>query len=706
MFPILFVLFNFSNVSFIRYLTKIPTVLFFILFFSNTLFGKDWNYRVILAEKERDYSNSQMPVDKKMEAGLAYLDWLNFEKQVSAEPVLQTLLKLSLENDSLRFDDVTYQNALYKYNFGKYEEALQEVRAGMNFCIRQKDTSESYVNLGILAAKCKNVLSIYNSSIYEAIEMQKIAKREGLLYQEYRALRIEAISFGMTGKIEQTVAKFEKALQMAIKLNDKPYEFIIKAEIGAIYARNKHVITNEKFQLGKSLLLEAHIFFKANNYSDKLVSTYEELGNWYFFNYELEKAELYLNNAFKIMIMPVHERMWATCMIELAMIKGEFHKYDDARIDLDTAITFTKTRRFYYLTVRALRIKHGILSKQNKYQEAYETALLFINENAKLTDFKGGLNQTALEQSFASYRLKDQLRIADNQVKEKSKRLLLLTIMGVFLSIGGVVMVFLQFKLKKTNNILQTNVVLMNELNTKLSISDETKNKLFRIISHDLKGPLGANLMAIRLMTDAVNTGDEALVKNLVEMLGKSNTALLEMLDTLLNWSATQMNSAKVYNEKFELQSILNQVNRQFIDQIQNKKIILDIQYEGLSSVYTDKNLLMIVLRNILSNAIKFSPVYSTIKLVAGIDNGNPTISIIDNGIGIPKDLLPKLFTMDTSKNRKGTAGETTNGFGMMMVKDIAQFLGAEIRVQSEVGKGSNFTLVLPSSALPVGDIG
>jgi signal transduction histidine kinase len=212
--------------------------------------------------------------------------------------------------------------------------------------------------------------------------------------------------------------------------------------------------------------------------------------------------------------------------------------------------------------------------------------------------------------------------------------------------------------------------------------------------------------MAIRLMTDAVNTGDEALVKNLVEMLGKSNTALLEMLDTLLNWSATQMNSAKVYNEKFELQSILNQVNRQFIDQIQNKKIILDIQYEGISAVYTDKNLLMIVLRNILSNAIKFSPVYSTITLIASIDKGNPTISIIDNGIGIPKDLLPKLFTMDTSKNRKGTAGETTNGFGMMMVKDIAQFLGAEIRVQSEVGKGSNFTLVLPNSALPVGDIG
>lgn len=680
--------------------------LLLLVFFGSSVYSKDWNYRVILTEKESAYSQKNLKVAEKLSTGLAYLDWLNFEKQATAEPILKKLLNISLENDSIRFADVTYQNALYKYNFGKYEESLQEVWRGMNFCIRKKDTSESYVNLGILAAKCKNVLSIYNSSIADALEMQKIAKREGLEYQEYRALRIEAISYGMNGSLEETVRKFEKALAMAIKLNDKPYEYMIKAEIGAIYSRNKIKVTNEKFQFGKALLLEAHLFFKANNYSDKLVSTYEELGNWYLNNYELEKAEMYLTNALRTMIMPVHERSWATCMIELASVKGEFKAYDIAIKYLDTVVKFTKERHFFYLTVRSLRIKHGILNNQNKYEEAYKTALDFIEENSKLTDFKGDLSKSADEQSFASFALKDQLKIADNEVKDKNRRLLILSVMGVFLGFASIVLVFLQFKLKKTNNKLQGNNELMNDLYTKLSESDETKNKLFRIISHDLKGPLGANLMAIRLMTDAVHSGDQALVKNLIEMLGKSNTALLEMLDTLLIWSATQMNSSKVYNEKFELQSIINQINRQYVDQIQNKGLILDIQIASLNTLYTDKNLLMIVLRNILSNAVKFSPTDSTITILARINSGKPTISIVDNGIGIPKDLLPKLFTMDTSKNRKGTAGETTNGFGMMMVKDIAQFLGAEILVQSEVGKGSTFTLVLPSLALPVGDIG
>jgi signal transduction histidine kinase len=97
---------------------------------------------------------------------------------------------------------------------------------------------------------------------------------------------------------------------------------------------------------------------------------------------------------------------------------------------------------------------------------------------------------------------------------------------------------------------------------------------------------------------------------------------------------------------------------------------------------------------------------YATVTVLCEIKNGKPCISVIDNGIGIPKDLLPKLFTMDTSKNRKGTAGETTNGFGMMMVKDIALFLGAEILVESEVGKGTTFTVQLPISALPEGGIG
>jgi signal transduction histidine kinase len=668
--------------------------------------AKDWNYQTILAEKESAYVAKNQTAESKMASGLAFLDWLNFEKQSAALPVLKTLRELSLENDSLRFEDVTYQDALYKYNFGKYEEALQEVWTGMNFCIRKQDTSESYVNLGILASKCKNVLSIYSSSISDAIEMQIIAKREGLLYQEYRALRMEAISYGMNGTIQETIRKFEKALAKAIKLNDKPYEYMLKAEIGAIYSRNKNSISNDLFQKGKSLLLEAHLFFKANNYSDKLVSTYEELGNWYFFNYELEKAEIYLTNALTTLTMPVHERLWATCTIELAMVKGEFKQFDDAIKYLDTTIKFTRERGFYYLTVRSLRIKHSILYKQGKFEEAYKTSLDFIEENSKLAEFKGGLSKTANEQSFASYLLKDKLKIADSQVKEKNKRVIALSIMGAILAIGSVFLVLLLVKLKKTNNKLHSNNELMNELNSRLSLSDETKNKLFRIISHDLKGPLGANLMAIRLMADAVQSGDQGMINHLVEMLGKSNTALLEMLDTLLNWSATQINSTKVYNETFELQTVISQVKRQYLDQIQSKKLIIDEQIQALPVLHTDKNLLMIVMRNILSNAFKFSPMYATITVMAEIRNGKAYICVIDNGIGIPKDMLPKLFTMDTSKNRKGTAGETTNGFGMMMVKDIAQFLGAEILVESEVGKGTTFTVQLPISALPEGGIG
>jgi signal transduction histidine kinase len=705
LFP-LYQIFTFWQVPPVRYLKRVLVPFLFLYFFYSSAFAKDWNYQTILKEKEVAFLAKNQTVDTKMATGLAYLDWLNFEKQSAAQPVLVTLRELSLENDSLRFEDVTYQNALYKYNFGKYEEALQEVWTGMNFCIRKKDTSESYVNLGILASKCKNVLSIYNSSIADAIEMQKIAKREGLLYQEYRALRMEAISFGMTGDINGTVSRFQRALAIAVKLNDKPYEYMIKAEIGAIYSRNKDKVSNDLFQQGKSLLLEAHLFFKANNYSDKLVSTYEELGNWYFFNYELDKAEIYLSNALKTMTMPVHERYWATCMIELALVKGEFKQFDSAIRNLDTTIKFTKERKFFYLTVRSLRIKHGILYKQGRFEDAYKTSLDFIEENSKLAEFKGGLSKTANEQSFASYLLKDQLKIADSQVKEKNKRLLVLSVMGVFLGIAIVILMLLQIKIKQTNNKLQANNELMNELNSRLSLSDETKNKLFRIISHDLKGPLGANLMAIRLMADAVQSGDQGMVKHLVEMLGKSNTALLEMLDTLLNWSATQMNSTKVYNETFELQSVISQVKRQYLDQIQSKRLVIDERIQGLTVLYTDKNLLMIVLRNILSNAFKFSPMYATVTVMGEIRNGKPCICVIDNGIGIPKDMLPKLFTMDTSKNRKGTAGETTNGFGMMMVKDIALFLGAEILVESEVGKGTTFTVQLPISALPEGGIG
>ena len=103
------------------------------------------------------------------------------------------------------------------------------------------------------------------------------------------------------------------------------------------------------------------------------------------------------------------------------------------------------------------------------------------------------------------------------------------------------------------------------------------------------------------------------------------------------------------------------------------------------------------MLRNLVSNAIKFSPKGSIIRVVTGLENGKPFISVTDQGIGMSEDLIEKIFTMDASKNRQGTDGEVTNGYGMMMIKDMTDKLGIEIAIESEVNKGSTFRLVFPA---------
>jgi signal transduction histidine kinase len=266
-------------------------------------------------------------------------------------------------------------------------------------------------------------------------------------------------------------------------------------------------------------------------------------------------------------------------------------------------------------------------------------------------------------------------------------------------AVGATVLFFLQLKLRKVNKELKENTIVVNELNSKLSASDNTKNKLFRIISHDLKGPLSANLLAIRLISDTIESGDTAMVKKLTLMLTKSNTAVLEMLDTLLNWSAMQIDESKTYFDNINLKGLVEMIKRQFADQLVVKEIKIKFEIDSTITFISDSNLLLIVLRNLVSNAIKFSPRGSTIVVSSGIIDGKPSIAIVDQGIGMPQELIDKIFTMDASKNRQGTDGEITNGYGMMMIKDMTDKLGIHIEIQSEVNKGSTFKLVFPLEA-------
>jgi len=657
------------------------------------------NYYKILKIKKAAYDKATNSPSEKMEAGLAYADWLNFEKQNAVQLLNKELLELSIANDSLSYPRVVYQSALSKYNIQQYKEALQEVWHGMEYGIKHKDTTESYINLGILGAKCKLSLNIHNNAVADAKEMKRKARLFGLLYQEGRAARVAAISFGMTGNLKGTLKLFNEALILAIKANDKPYENLIKAEIGAIYSRNRHREPLAQYNKGKELLMEAYQFFRSNEYKEKLPSLYEEIGTWYLQNKEFEKAISYLDSSLQSNRQENHKLIWATAMIEKAIALSELGKVDKALGILDSVKVFTKNNNYNQITVRSLRIKYQLLAKQKRYEEAYLAAREFIEENSILSGIKKGLNDTDYDQNLNNYMLKNQLKMADIQVKQSNAQKYFILVLVFVFAVGATVLFFLQLKLRKVNKELKENTIVVNELNSKLSASDNTKNKLFRIISHDLKGPLSANLLAIRLISDTIESGDTAMIKKLTLMLTKSNTAVLEMLDTLLNWSAMQIDESKTYFDNINLKGLVEMIKRQFADQLVVKEIKIKFEIDSTITFISDSNLLLIVLRNLVSNAIKFSPRGSTIVVASGIIDGKPSIAIVDQGIGMPQELIDKIFTMDASKNRQGTDGEITNGYGMMMIKDMTDKLGIHIEIQSEVNKGATFKLVFPLEA-------
>jgi len=217
-----------------------------------------------------------------------------------------------------------------------------------------------------------------------------------------------------------------------------------------------------------------------------------------------------------------------------------------------------------------------------------------------------------------------------------------------------------------------------------------------KILAHDLKQPFNTLLGFSDLLLKNIDKYDKEKIVNQIKIINKTTHKTYHLLEDLLLWSKSQTNKLS-----FAQQSIsLNEICREQIEHIKThadtKNIIIKYFETDNIQVFADSNMIKTIFRNLILNAVKFTNNNGQINIYAEKNYINAIITISDNGIGIDKNVIPKLWDITEQFTTTGTDGEKGTGFGLILCKEFVEKHGGKIWVESELGKGSDFKFTMP----------
>ncbi len=262
-------------------------------------------------------------------------------------------------------------------------------------------------------------------------------------------------------------------------------------------------------------------------------------------------------------------------------------------------------------------------------------------------------------------------------------------------------MVAADFRLKGINKDQQEEIAKQHqallESNNKLTELNRSKDTLFSIISHDLRAPVGNIYNLLEMLEEDITDTDEE-VKDIIARLKDISESTVGLLDNLFNWAKSQISEVSFDPRVLELKVILQECREQLNMQSERKNIDVGLNCQSGLKVYADENMVKTIIRNLLSNAIKFTPENGKIFIDAISRGDKVSVSVHDSGIGIAAARLPEIFVFAKDKSTEGTDGERGTGLGLALCQDLAELNGGDIKVISEPGTGSTFTLNLKAS--------
>lgn len=250
---------------------------------------------------------------------------------------------------------------------------------------------------------------------------------------------------------------------------------------------------------------------------------------------------------------------------------------------------------------------------------------------------------------------------------------------------------------KKLNKQLNEQKQLIEVQKNTLEDLNATKDKLFAIIGHDLRTPFNGQAALSQLLIDEYDNFTKKEVFDSLRAISQSAHNGLEILSNLINWAQNETGDNDANYRSLQVDRVVNETVEMLSSTIEHKEIKIITGIEPGCKANADENMVKTILRNLLTNAIKYSHRGREIIIKSVMKNGVVVIDVIDSGVGIPAEQIRSMFELKQSTTTPGTDNEPGTGLGLILCKELAEKNKGSIAVESQPGKGTKFTLVLPS---------
>ena len=507
----------------------------------------------------------------------------------------------------------------------------------------------------------------------------------------------EAISYGAIAGVYKVENNYKTALNYYNKCISAFREIGDSTRLGS-YLMNTGELYRTNHILDTALLYfneSGRIFFKLNY---KVGSAYNlgNIGLVYAERGEHELAEKNLLEATKILNelgdkYPV--AVYNTYMADIYMSRNDFNR----------ALAYAKNS---YDVSMEQGLKEQIRDASLKLSELYEIDKDYENAfkyQKKYIAFRDSINNEETIRKMAD--LRTEFEVAQKQAEvdllnqeQNTYFIIGLSLLALIILTGALAWIFHKRNLEKleSNKLLTEKKAQLEYQRAELQRLNNTKDRFFSIISHDLRGPVNAFRGLTSIIKYSVDEKEYDKLPEIVERINNSSAQLSLLLDNLLDWAVNQQEQFPFDPEKIVVSEFFNKMTGIFQNMADSKGIELKTNFESELAVWADRNSLRAILRNLVNNAIKFTEKGGSVTLSAVSNNGFIELSVIDTGIGISNDKLESLNKMKEEKSTVGTDGEKGLGLGLRLVYEFSEMNKGQVKVESSEGKGTTFSILLP----------
>lgn len=599
-------------------------------------------------------------------------------------------------------------------------QALYKIAANFKNSNQYEKAIKNYLNAASLFEELKNKTKVaYINNYIGYCYMLLYAEDKAIEYYlksltGYKSISDEdgvAINYIDIGNLyygqenyEYAKKYFQDALEIYEKLDDKSGIETCYINLGNAIADEGNYDEGLEFYQ-KSITLAEEL---DDQYGISLI--YNNIGDCYIEMKQYQKAQEIFSKSLEIAKNLNERELIAVILLNIADLQNKLKNYQSAiriakrSLEISKQLGFIEYEidNFDILTIAYEGI--GNKSRALEYLKLYKNKKdsLIDTDKAKKVQLFHALNELERTQ-FTIDDLSSKNKIAKLKYENEKKISYVLIIAIVIFAFLIILLILQQTSKRKAFNLLEFKNHQINRMNDEIEVQrdslkqlNKTKDKFFSIIAHDLKSPFNSIKGFTELMIENIHEYDEEKKLKFLKIIKGSTTKASDLLNNLLIWANNQSGNLKYNPLKVELIKQVSDAISLLEIQAINKEINIVNNVENNLFVNADINMFDTILRNLISNAIKFTEPKGEIQIFSSIDKNFVEISVKDNGIGISKSDVKKLFSIDVKNSNIGTANEQGSGLGLILCKDFVERHGGKIWVQSTINKGSEFTFTLP----------